>query len=65
MAAEANLQASDQRNYEDGHPGCFWGGDCEGRTSLDYDNTALNGLRFKLSVSWERERERERKRERE
>ena len=44
-----NLQASDQRYYEDGHPGCKccpdW--DCEGRTSLDYDNTALNGLRFK------------------
>ena len=44
-----NLQASDQRKYEAGHKGC--GGslleECEGRTSLDYDNTALNGLRFK------------------
>ena len=44
-----NLQASDQTEYDAGHAGCGRHGaqDCEGRTSVDHDNTALNGLRFK------------------
>ena len=44
-----NLKASDQTEYDSGHWGCGWAGGqhCEGRTSVDHDNTALNGLRFK------------------